>query len=227
MPTVKKVVKTIKPTKSAGLSVPTFSLLGKEAGTLDLPKDIFGAKVNLGLLSQALRVYLNNQKTHFSNTKTRGQVRGSTRKIYRQKGTGGARHGAKRAPIFVGGGIALGPKYRKIILELPKKMKRAALISALSKKTTDNEISGIILDKVSGKTSQIAKLTLALNKKSTLILTDKKDSLLSRGVSNLENVDYLPIDQVSVFEVIKYQSLLLTKEAVEKIQQRLKKAEEE
>src|SRR3989344_1873864 len=99
-----------------------------------LPKEIFGQEVNTKLLAQAMRVYMTNLKKFTASTKTRGEVRGSTAKIYRQKGTGRARHGAITAPIFVGGGIVFGPKPRKVVLDLPKKMKKAALLAALSDK---------------------------------------------------------------------------------------------
>lgn len=222
----------VKPTvkasaKTSGFSVTVYSLLGKEAGSLDLPKSVFGAEVNKALLSQALRVYLNNQKGHFSNTKTRGEVEGSTRKIYRQKGTGRARHGGVRAPIFVGGGIALGPKSRTVTLDLPKKMKKASLVSALSQKLLDKGISAISgLDKVTGKTSEFAKFIKNIETKSALIVTDKVSDLAKRATSNLENVNLIPVADLNAFEVIKAQSLFLTKEAVEALEKKVAKKEE-
>lgn len=210
------------PAKTSGFSVTVYSLLGKEAGSLDLPKSVFGAEVNKALLSQALRVYLNNQKGHFSNTKTRGEVEGSTRKIYRQKGTGRARHGGVRAPIFVGGGIALGPKSRTVILDLPKKMKKASLVSALSQKLLDKGISAISgLDKVTGKTSEFAKFIKNIEKKSALIVTDKVSDLAKRATSNLESVNLIPVADLNAFEVIKAQSLFLTKEAAEALEKKV------
>ena len=225
-------VETSKKTQSlnssiAKFSVPVFSLTGKEAGTLDLPKAIFGAEVNQVLLAQALRVYLNNQKGHHSNTKTRSEVEGSTRKIYRQKGTGRARHGGVRAPIFVGGGIALGPKSRITIMALPKKMKKAALISALSQKQLDKTIfarSG--LEKATGKTSEIAKLTKALGKKSLLIVSESTNEMAKRASQNLKNVGFVSAEDINTFEVIKAQSLVFTKGAVEALEKRLFKTEE-
>lgn len=222
---VKPAAKAIA--KTSGFSVTIYSLLGKEAGSLDLPKSVFGAEVNKALLSQALRVYLNNQKGHFSNTKTRGEVEGSTRKIYRQKGTGRARHGGVRAPIFVGGGIALGPKSRTVTLDLPKKMKKASLVSALSQKLLDKGISAISgLDKVTGKTSEFAKFIKNIEKKSALIVTDKVSDLAKRATSNLESVNLIPVADLNAFEVIKAQSLFLTKEAVEALEKKVAIKEE-
>lgn len=209
-------------TRGTSLSVTMFSLLGKEAGTLALPKDLFGAEVNKALLAQALRVYLNNQKGHFSNTKTRGQVEGSTRKIYNQKGTGRARHGGIRAPIFVGGGIALGPKSRTVTLELPKKMKKASLIAALSQKLLDKGIYAISgLEKSTGKTSEMAKFIKAAQFKSAVIVTDKISDSTHRATSNLKNINVLPASDLNAFDVISAHSLIFTKEAVEVLEKRM------
>jgi len=200
------------------LSVPTYSLSGAKSGTLELPKEIFGAKVNKTLLAQALRVYQNNLKAHWGSTKTRSEVKGSTRKIRVQKGTGRARHGGIRAPIFVGGGIALGPKYRKVILDLPRKMKQAALKSALSVKMAEGEVFGVSgLEKASGKTKQLSSLQTKLGKKKLLIVIDGKNEKLSRAVGNLQGVQVLSFDQINTFRIIARQTLLLTKEAVEKL----------
>lgn len=229
-----KIVKSEKveavakaPAKSGGLSVAMYSLLGKEAGSLDLPKAVFGAEINRALLAQALRVYLNNQKGHFSNTKTRGEVEGSTRKIYKQKGTGRARHGGIRAPIFVGGGIALGPKSRQALLELPRKMKKAALISALSQKHLDKDIFAVSgLEKATGKTSQFSKFLKTLGKKSILIVSEKND-LASRATKNLKGINLVSTDEVNAFEVIRAQSLIFTKGAVEALEKKVTAKEKE
>ena len=214
--------------ESSGLSVTMFSLLGKEAGNLDLPKSVFGAEINKALLSQALRVYMNNLKGHHSNTKTRGQVEGSTRKIYAQKGTGRARHGGIRAPIFVGGGIAHGPKYRKTILDLPKKMKKAALISALSQKHLDKGIFAISgLEKATGKTSELSKFLTGLGRKSVLIVSERSNDLAKRAAQNLKGINLIAAEDINTFEVIKSHSLIFTKGAVEALEKRIFKLGEE
>ncbi len=219
----KSVVKT---PKQSGLSVPAFSLAGVAAGNLSLPKEVFGVKVNQSLLSQALRIYSNNQKGHFSSTKTRSEVAGSTRKIYAQKGTGRARHGAITAPIFVGGGIALGPKTRRVILELPKKMRKAALISALSQKLEEKKVLGVTnIDKATGKTKEMAKFlskTSSGKGKATLIVTGEKLDKAQRAARNIPGVSLLTVGQINALEVTGHQSLILTKEAVDKLQARLK-----
>src|SRR3989344_8900364 len=138
-----KVLAKQTPKRAVGLSAPVYSLSGRASGTLSLPKEIFGKEVNKKLLAQALRVYSTNQKIFTGSTKTRGEVEGSTAKIFRQKGTGRARHGSIRAPIFVGGGIVFGPRPRKVRLELPQRMKKAALLSAFSAKTADKQLMGL------------------------------------------------------------------------------------
>jgi large subunit ribosomal protein L4 len=225
---VKRASSGSKPAaKTSAFSVTVYSLLGKESGSLELPKSVFGAEVNKALLSQAIRVYSNNQKGHFSNTKTRGEVEGSTRKIYRQKGTGRARHGGVRAPIFVGGGIALGPKSRTVTLDLPKKMKKASLISALSQKLIDKGIFAITgLDKATGKTSEFSKFIKNLEKKSALIVADKVSDLAKRATGNLKSVNLIPASDLNAYEVIKAQSLIFTKEAVEVLEKKVSGKEE-
>lgn len=206
------------------LSVPSFALDGKESGTLTLPTEVFGAKVNKDLMTQAVRVYTTNLKTFTGSTKTRGQVAGTTAKAYSQKGTGRARHGAKKAPIFVGGGIAFGPKPRNVRLELPKKMKRAALISALSAKTLDNQIFGLSgLEKATGKTKEVAmllqKVAAKENKdlKSTLIVIAQGQEKLSNAAGNIAKVNVITVNLLNAYDVIRSQMVAFTKEAVEKM----------
>lgn len=215
--------------KRSSLSVPAYSLSGRSLGTMSLPKEIFGAQVNKALLTQAMRVYLTNQQAHHSSTKTRAEVTASSRKIWRQKGTGRARHGAVSAPIFVGGGVALGPKARKVILDLPKKMKKKALVSALAQKMIDQEVLGVSgLEKATGKTKQMAEFLKQLNLKfkeqnsklkTTLIVTGQKMDKAIRAASNISGVDILPVDQINALEVIRHHNLIFTKEAVERLKQ--------
>lgn len=224
-----KKAKSQKP-KANSLSVPVYSLTGRTTRTISLPKEIFGQSVNEKLLAQAVRVYSTNQKNLLASTKTRGEVEGSTAKISRQKGTGRARHGSIRAPIFVGGGIVFGPKPRKVRLELPKAMKKSALISALSSKASEKNILGLTgLEKASGKTKEIYELLKKIsdNKeiKSTLIVTaDRADNVI-RAVRNISRVNVLPASGVNAYEILKHQLLLLTKEAVDSLTKPVHKEE--
>lgn len=211
-----KAVKAVAK-KAVGLSVPVYSMLGKESGTLSLPKDVFGVKVSKQLLSQALRVYMTNQKVFTGSTKTRGEVTGTTAKMYRQKGTGRARHGAQTAPIFVGGGVVFGPKPRKVILGLPKKMKKAALKSALSEKQANGQVLGVTgLEGSTGKTNQMVQLLGKLKIKSALIVTSEQSNNVYRAARNIPGIDVLPANLVNAYEVLKHEYLILSKDAAEK-----------
>ncbi|MBU1000559.1 50S ribosomal protein L4 [Patescibacteria group bacterium] len=219
----KKTVTKLSVSRSDKLSVPVYSLTGRISGTLLLPKEIFGVNVNKTLLSQAVRVYLTNQKTLLGSTKTRGEVAGSTAKIYRQKGTGRARHGAIRAPIFVGGGIVFGPKPRKVRLSLPKKMKKAALLSALSAKAADKSIVGITgIEKASGKTKELFKVLNKItgdskgSKSALIVITGKADNVV-RAVRNIPGISVLSVNLINAYEVLKHDLLILKKEAVQEL----------
>ncbi|OGE25376.1 50S ribosomal protein L4 [Candidatus Daviesbacteria bacterium RIFCSPHIGHO2_02_FULL_39_12] len=202
------------------LSVPIYSIAGREAGTMSLPKELFGQKINKQLLSQAIRVYTTNKQSLLASTKTRGEVEGSTVKIWRQKGTGRARHGSVRAPIFVGGGIVFGPQSRKVRLTLSKKMKKAALLAALSAKAADKAVIGLTgIDKASGKTKEITQLLTQLNSKSSsaLIITGEKSDTIIRAVRNIPNVNTFPMSLLNAYEILRHELLIVTKEAIEKL----------
>lgn len=198
-----------------------YSITGKVVGKVLLPGQLFDAKTNPTLVSQAVRVYLANQRVGHASTKTRGEVRGSTRKIWRQKHTGRARHGAIRAPIFVGGGVAFGPKPRDYTLALPKNMKRKALIYALSAKIKNNSLRVIDgLEKVVPRTKTMVGVLSNLTKNDK-----KKDKILvvlPKRIENLErasrNIAGLTISQVrllNTYEVVKADMLFFTKPAIE------------
>lgn len=167
----KKEVKKLSKETSLKLSV--YDTKGKAVESISLPKEIFGVKVNTNLMTQAVRVYLANQRRGTVKTKSRGEVNISTSKIYRQKGTGRARHGAASAPIFVGGGLAFGPRQRDYSLKLSQKMRKTALFSALSSKLKAGEIKIVAgLEKLEPKTKIFA------NVMKNLSLNDKKPQIL-------------------------------------------------
>lgn len=206
--------------KSSNLSIPVFSMDGKTTANLTLAKEIFGVEVNNRLLAQAIRVYLSNKKVFTNFTKTRGEVVGSTIKIFKQKGTGRARHGAITAPIFVGGGITFGPKPRAKSLDLSKKMKKAALLSALSSKVAEKR-AFILADaeKSSGKTKDFVQVLTKISDQKimlpTLIVTGEKTGTVLRGVKNISGVTTLTANLLNAYEVLKHDNLVLTKDAVE------------
>lgn len=220
--TEKKVV--AQPKKDKGLTVSVYDTSGKEVETIALPEEMFGAKVNPVLMAQAVRVFLANQRQGNASTKTRGEVTGSTRKIYRQKGTGRARHGGVRAPIFVKGGIAHGPKPQDHSLAIPKKMKKAALFSALTAKLAKNEIKIVAgLEALEPKTKHMA-LTLNHfglgNKKPKLLLVMAgNDAVVTRSGGNLAGVTITAAERLNTYEVLNTKSLVLMKDAVEKMKE--------
>lgn len=206
------------------LSVNVLDLKGEKLGRINLPKEIFAAKINESLMAQAVRVYLTNQRQGTSSTKTRGEVTGSRRKIWRQKGTGRARHGDRYAPLFVGGGIAHGPKIRNFNFTMSKKMRRRALFSALTSKFKDKAI--VVLDgleKIKPKTKEMIKVmeqgTWNLeHQRILLVLPSKIDNVSKAG----RNIPYLTLKEASLlntYEVLKHNRLVFMKEAIPVLKQ--------
>lgn len=216
--------------KTGRLTIEVYSASGRKTGSMELPKEIFGGSINNALMAQAVRVYLANQRLGTASTKTRGEVQGSSRKIYRQKGTGRARHGSIRAPIFVKGGLVFGPKPRDFSLKFPKKMRKAAVVSALSSKFKDGEMkvfSG--LDKIEPKTKTMAKLLQAVISKNSgklLLITsvNAKDGLrnLYFAARNIKDLEILPVNMLNTYEILNNKEILFMKEAVDKVSKNLK-----
>lgn len=220
----KKVVKKASSKKSEDkLSTAIFNQKGEKLKTVILPKSIFGQKSNPILISQAVRVYLANQKAKLASTKTRGEVAGGGRKPHRQKGTGRARAGSIRSAGRVGGGIIFGPQPVKSLLKLTKKMRQKALAIALSDKLREEKI--ILLDKLTlkepktKKAKEILIKTAGTNRK-TLLILGEKDPIVMKSFKNLEEVDFaLPLD-LNTLNVLKSSRLIFTIEAIEKLKSR-------
>ncbi len=218
-PQKSKVTKT-SITTTAKLSAEVFDTTGRRQGTIVLAKEVFGQKPNEKLLSQAIRVYFNNQSTHAAHTKTRSEVRGGGAKPHRQKGTGRARAGSIRSPLWVGGGVALGPRRNSLKLSLPKKMKRRALHVALSSKLQSGNIKVISnIDKIPAKTKILSSLLNKLQVKgNTLLVITQGQSLAAEKVKlasrNIPQVSLCEPSNLNAFEVIKNQDLLFSKEAI-------------
>lgn len=205
---------------SGSLTVDVFDMTGNVVETLVLPQEVFGVKVNKVLLAQAVRVYLANQRSGTASTKTRGEVAGSTRKIYRQKGTGRARHGGVRAPIFVKGGIAFGPKPRDFGMKLPQKMRTVALYAALSAKLREGEVKVLAgMADIEPKTKAMAKALQAVatesKKQRMLIITNGDIANVSRATRNLPGVMFTAANRLNPYEVLTNRTIVLMKEAVD------------
>lgn len=213
------------------MNIPVYDTKGKELKAWTIEDTSFG-KGNTAILAQAVRVYMSNahQKTH--KVLTRGEVQGSTRKIYRQKGTGNARHGAKYAPIFVGGGIAHGPTgVRPENMILPKNMRRRALAAAMQAKLSSGSVSGLSgLKDFTGKTGVAVKLlaTVATHpKNSVLIVTEGRASSLYLSISNLQGVTMKRASLVNAYDLVSTSHLILTKTALSTITARVMTAKGE
>lgn len=210
--------------KESTLTVSVYDIDGKESGTLTLPEEMFSAKVNQTLMAQAVRVYLANQRQGNASTKTRGEVTGSTRKIYRQKGTGRARHGGVRAPIFVHGGIAHGPKPQDHSLDMPKKMKKAALFSALTAKLMNDEMKIVDgLETIEPKTKKMAQVLnnfgLGNKKARLLVVMPETNEIVVRTGRNLEGVTITAADRVNTYAILHAKKIIIMKGAVEKMKE--------
>lgn len=223
--TTKKVaVKTVKPaeTKIAGVSAKVYDMSGKAAGSITLPGEMFGAKINPTLMAQAVRVYLFSQRRGMASSKTRGEVNGTTKKIYRQKGTGRARHGAAKAPIFVGGGITFGPKPRDFSLELPKKMKKKALFSALTAKLQEDKIKIVDFKDAAGRTQEITKTLKSLELmskkgevKKLMVIVDAGAGNVLRASRNIKGATVQNVGNLTTYEIVNSNNLLFAKSSIE------------
>lgn len=205
--------------EAVSLTVDVFDLDGKVSGKVSLPEEVFGEKVNKVLLAQAVRVYRANKRQGNASTKTRGEVDGSTRKIYRQKGTGRARHGSVRAPIFVKGGIVFGPKPRDFGLSMPQKMRRKALFSALSASLRDGELKIVSgLDKLTPKTKEFVSVMKKLGldeKKSKLLLVMASDlAQVKRAGRNVPGVSFTAVKRLNAYDVLNSKQLILTEDSI-------------
>lgn len=222
---VKKQVKDLP--KETGLKISVYDIKGKVTESVTLPKEIFGVEINNNIMAQAVRVYLANQRRGTVKTKSRGEVKISTRKIYRQKGTGRARHGAASAPIFVGGGIAFGPRQRDYSLKLSQKMRKVALFSALSAKLKAGEIKIVTgLEKLEPKTKIFADtiVNLSLNEKKPQILlitpkSGKDFEMVMKGARNLKGVKITSSNLLNTYDVLAHRNILFMKNSIEGIKE--------
>lgn len=221
MVTTKKIEKkATKVVKKAGLTLSIYGIDGKEQKTVELPKEVFSVTANKSLLTQAIRVYLVNQRQGNVKVKTRGEVTGSTRKIYRQKGTGKARHGSIKAPIFVSGGVAHGPKQKDYKLKFNKKEKKIALYGALSTKLKENKIYG--LDEkaliMKPKTKAVVNFLheLKLNGKNNLMILKKLETNnLVLAMRNVPNLTFIDVNSLNPYLILKSSSLIFVENALE------------
>ena len=223
-------------------NIKVLDMTGKEVGEMSLSEKLFGAEVNASVLHAAVRAFMLNQRQGTQSTLTRTEVSGGGKKPWRQKGTGRARQGSTRAPQWVHGGIALGPKPRTYRTELNKKTKRVALFSALSDKAANGNL--IILDECkleSYKTSEMVKMfaALGLNKDvektykvgdekktrtetvacKTLLVLPEVDRVVVKSCANIPTAATTLYSTINVYEILNAEKLVITKVAVEKLEE--------
>ncbi len=207
------------------ITVPEYSIKGEKIGDTQLPENIFGTEASTALLALAVNVYLSNQRQATRKAQSRSEVNRTTAKIWRQKGTGRARHGSRKAHIFVGGGVAHGPKANANFSKtLPKKMRRRALLGALSLRVKNNELVVMNnLDKVENKTKAfIQLLTKVTNypttRKVLIILPDVFEGIINAS-SNLKGVAITQAKRLNTHEILHANTIILAKESISVLSQ--------
>ncbi|MGI6036250.1 MAG: 50S ribosomal protein L4 [Limnochordia bacterium] len=201
--------------------VVVYNIAGEQVGEIQLDEGIFGVEVNEDLLHQAVVMYQARKRRGTAATKTRGLVAGGGRKPWRQKGTGRARHGSIRSPLWVGGGTVFGPQPRDYKYSMPKKARRQALRSALSAKVNTGSL--IVVDELKldqPKTKTMYGILQNLNASgSTLLVTAGPDDNVRLSARNIAKVKVLPANELNALEVLSYRRLLLTQDAVAKVEE--------
>ncbi len=199
------------------MQLPVMDNAGREVSQVELPGDIFEAKINMGLMHQAFVRQMANARQGSHNTRSRSEIRATGAKWYRQKGSGRARHGAQSAPIFVGGGLAHGPKPRDYSKKMPKKMRRGAIRSTLSALARDEQL--VIVDKLdvdSPKTKQMRNLIETLvGGQSALLVVTQEQKAVRKSVSNLPNAHSIVANYLNIRDLLKYDKVIMSLDALD------------
>ncbi|MGI6307276.1 MAG: 50S ribosomal protein L4 [Dethiobacteria bacterium] len=202
-------------------NVEVYNIKGEQVGELELSAEIFAAEVNVNLLFDVAQMLLAARRRGTASTKTRGEVRGGGRKPWRQKGTGRARHGSIRSPIWVGGGTTFGPKPRSYRYTVPKKMRRAALFAALTSKLVSKRL--IVVDELKlaePRTKEIVRMLDNLQAEgSVLLVTGSSDLNVYKSSRNISGVTTTVAHQINVLDLLSHETLILTREAVARIEE--------
>jgi large subunit ribosomal protein L4 len=204
------------------ISIQVVSQDRETVGELTLPEKLFSGPVRSHLLYEVVRMQQANRRAGTHATKTRGGVRGGGAKPWRQKGTGRARAGSSRSPIWVGGATTFGPQPRDYSYRMPASARKAALCAALAAKARDGKI--IVLDKLTlghPKTKLLAKVLKDLEAANALIVTAAKDESLERACRNLPNAKVLRAEGANVYDLLRYDRLVLVRDAIDALQKRL------
>ena len=202
-------------------SIDVYNVEGKKVSSVDLKEEIFGIEPNEAVVHSVLVNFLANQRQGTQSTKTRAEVRGGGRKPWRQKGTGRARQGSIRAPQWIKGGIALGPKPRSYKYTVNKKERRLAIKSLLSSKVLENELTvvdALKFDEIKTKQMVNALTKLKLEGKTLIVLPEKNENV-QKSARNIKNVKTLQVNTINVYDLLKYKNLVITLDTVKKLEE--------
>ena len=198
-----------------------YNMEGKAIGEVELSEELFAAPISIPAMHLVVRSFLAAQRRGTQAAKTRGEVRGGGRKIYRQKGTGNARHHGNRAPQFAHGGVVFAPKPRDYVIAVPKKVRKLAFKSALTSRLNDGDI--IVVDELSlneGKTKLMAGVLKALNaEKKALVVLPERDENVVRATGNLAEAKTIYVNTLNVYEILNAGKLVLTKAALQAVEE--------
>ncbi len=206
------------------MKLPLLNIDGTKPTSIEISDKLIKLKVNYKLIKYVIDWQLNHSKPRTAKTKQRNQIRGSTKKIIAQKGSGGARHASKKAPLFVGGGVAHGPKGRVYkIKKINKKVRKLALAQTLSKKNLDKNLH-ILADvkKEIKKTKEFNKFLVNNNLSNSLIISDT-DTLknINKSARNIKDVKLIKDEGTNIYDILKYKNLIITSSSAKKIQERV------
>ena len=201
--------------------VALYNISGEKIEDIELKDEIFGVKVNVDAMHRVVKMILANKRQGTQSALTRAEVRGGGRKPWRQKGTGRARHGSIRSPQWTHGGVVFAPKPRAYRYSLPKKVKRLAMKSALTSKVNDNSL--IVLDELefdAPKTKQVINLleNLKVDSKAMIVLAERNENV-EKSARNIPNVKTTLVNTLNVYDILKYDKFIITKTAVEKVEE--------
>ncbi|HHV26596.1 50S ribosomal protein L4 [Anaerosalibacter bizertensis] len=201
--------------------VNVYNILGEQVEDIDLKDDIFDVEVNETAMYEMVKNHLANRRQGTQSVKTRTEVRGGGRKPWRQKGTGRARQGSIRAPHWKGGGVTFAPKPRDYSYRVPKKVRKLAIKSALTSKVLNDEI--IVLDELNieePKTKEMVKIldSIKANKKALIVMDESNENIM-KSIRNIPNVEVTIANTLNVYDILKYDSFIITKAAVRKVEE--------
>lgn len=200
--------------------VDVYKVDGSKTGVIELPDHLFAVEVQSSVITEAVRIQEANARTIYASTKDRSEVRGGGRKPWKQKGTGRARHGSRRSPIWIGGGITFGPTtLRNFALKINKKAKRKALAAVLSDRLSAGQL--IVVDQFDPEatTKKVAQMRKALpgSDRSAVVISSHEDKAIVRGVRNIPKTGILAAQSLNVRDLLKYQYIITSKTAIEKM----------